>query len=251
MKIKLPSSVVELEQEILSFVDANKHEADLKREKTIRRHIADAAGRHSVDLELRTHYPFFRPQHVSQTVRKEAVARHMRAWAYALEKVAPEGTYGTREIMQIGLYIAPNQQFHPGNGFREGDVKISGATHQPPAPHRLLDELLTLSTDVRNRDSRFERALLSHYGITRIHPLEDGNGRTARILQNAILAGGGLLPFKVDRTERDIYLAALDATDKLYYSGDVRCLDTLAEFAVNKEYSAFKELKGSIRNKRT
>jgi Fic family protein len=55
------------------------------------------------------------------------------------------------------------------------------------------------------------RAILGHWLFGYIHPFPDGNGRIARLLMNALLAGGGY-PWTVIRVEhRTEYLAALEA----------------------------------------
>src|SRR5262249_40072692 len=55
------------------------------------------------------------------------------------------------------------------------------------------------------------RAVLGHWLLGYVHPFPDGNGRIARFLMNALLAGGGF-PWTVIRVdERAAYLAALEA----------------------------------------
>jgi Fic family protein len=55
-----------------------------------------------------------------------------------------------------------------------------------------------------------------HAIFERIHPFEDGNGRTGRILQNAILVNAGFPPIIIRKTMRVSYLSALAAYDNGY-----------------------------------
>ncbi|QTR48920.1 Fic family protein [Candidatus Thiothrix anitrata] len=55
---------------------------------------------------------------------------------------------------------------------------------------------------------------IAHYNMVRIHPLDDGNGRGARILMNLILLIQGYTPVIVRTTKRRIYLQALAAADR-------------------------------------
>ena len=55
------------------------------------------------------------------------------------------------------------------------------------------------------------RAVLGHWLFGFIHPYQDGNGRIARLVMNAMLASGGY-PWTVIRVEdRVSYLKALDS----------------------------------------
>ncbi|MBI4448250.1 Fic family protein, partial [Candidatus Woesearchaeota archaeon] len=55
-----------------------------------------------------------------------------------------------------------------------------------------------------------------HSRFERIHPFEDGNGRTGRLLINAILLENGYPPLIIRKTMRIAYFSALEAYDKGY-----------------------------------
>ncbi len=50
-----------------------------------------------------------------------------------------------------------------------------------------------------------EKAGLVHLHLARIHPFLDGNGRTARLLQNILLQNKGYTPATIKKEERDFY----------------------------------------------
>ena len=54
-----------------------------------------------------------------------------------------------------------------------------------------------------------ERAGLLHLHFVRVHPLYDGNGRTARLLQNLILDYDGYAPADIEVSERILYQTQL------------------------------------------
>jgi Fic family protein len=67
----------------------------------------------------------------------------------------------------------------------------------------------------------FVRAVLGHWMLGYIHPYQDGNGRMARFLMNAMLASGGY-PWTVIRVEdRAAYMEALESAS---VDGDIRPL---------------------------
>ena len=53
----------------------------------------------------------------------------------------------------------------------------------------------------------------SHWGFLRIHPFDDGNGRTARLLANYALLRMDLPPIVIKSEERDRYIGALQNAD--------------------------------------
>ena len=53
----------------------------------------------------------------------------------------------------------------------------------------------------------------SHWSFLRIHPFDDGNGRTARLLTNYVLLRRGLPPIVIKSAERDRYIGALQNAD--------------------------------------
>ncbi len=53
----------------------------------------------------------------------------------------------------------------------------------------------------------------SHWSFLRIHPFDDGNGRTARLLTNYVLLRSGLPPMVIKSAERDRYIGALQNAD--------------------------------------
>ena len=55
-------------------------------------------------------------------------------------------------------------------------------------------------------------AFAAHRRLVEIHPFNDGNGRTARLLMNLILLRGGYPPVAVRPEDRPAYLHALQQT---------------------------------------
>ena len=56
-------------------------------------------------------------------------------------------------------------------------------------------------------------AALFHYKFVRIHPFDDGNGRTARLLMNFILMKAGFPPVVIKTEDKEAYLTALQMAD--------------------------------------
>ena len=68
----------------------------------------------------------------------------------------------------------------------------------------------------KKNDAEMNPVLLAaefHYKIIRIHPFDDGNGRTARILMNFILMQHGYPPVVIKTDDKQHYIAALRQAD--------------------------------------
>jgi fido (protein-threonine AMPylation protein) len=104
-------------------------------------------------------------------------------------------------------------------GYRAQPVFLRGSRHVPPRAEILRDAMPALFDLIERESSPAVRAVLGHWMFGYVHPFPDGNGRVARFLMNALLAGGGY-PWTVIRVEdRAEYLAALETAS---VSADVR-----------------------------
>jgi Fic family protein len=104
-------------------------------------------------------------------------------------------------------------------GYRTQPVFLRGSRHVPPRAEILRDAMPALFDLIEREPSPAVRAVLGHWLFGYVHPFPDGNGRIARFIMNALLAGGGY-PWTVIRVDdRAEYLAALETAS---VSADVR-----------------------------
>ena len=99
--------------------------------------------------------------------------------------------------------------------IRSERVMITGAKHQPPRPSE-LDELLDRFFGQLRIATEIEPVQLAtwvHWGIARIHPFKDGNGRMARLWQDLILFGHQLTAAVIRQQDRNEYYTALSSAD--------------------------------------
>ena len=116
--------------------------------------------------------------------------------------------------------------------FRQKDVEITGAPFQPPAfgeVEPLVSELVSTYNQLDSLNPILRAAWL-HATFTHIHPFEDGNGRTGRLLQDFSLLCSGLYPTGIPSARRDDYYDALEKAD----GGDWNPLcQMISEFELN------------------
>jgi len=116
-------------------------------------------------------------------------------------------------VKKIGGKIEPSKKDKHTKllEFRKTGVKVDFYT--PPYPGKLEKELEKYFIDVNllldlckiERVNPCEVAGFAHFHFVRIHPFEDGNGRTARTLQNIILLSYGYPPAVIKEGERVFY----------------------------------------------
>ena len=107
-----------------------------------------------------------------------------------------------------------------GGSVRTGPVKISGMEYQPPDAVEvpaMLDRLAAELKEGPAGKSVVQFAAEMHSKLTAIHPFVDGNGRTARLLLNAILLDSNLPAIVISHSDKQRYLDCLAASN----TGDI------------------------------
>lgn len=102
-------------------------------------------------------------------------------------------------------------------GYRTGDVRVIHARFEAtPAPYVKTDMGLLLKwyNDNKKTLHTFVLASIFHHKFEKIHPFFDGNGRTGRMLMNAILLNESYPPCIVRKKNRPEYLDVLSKADK-------------------------------------
>ncbi len=121
---------------------------------------------------------------------------------------------------------------HAAGVIRSERVMITGAKHQPPGPSQ-LDALIEQFFSKLRTTTEIEPVRLAtwvHWGIARIHPFKDGNGRMARLWQDLILFGHRLTASVIRQQDRNEYYLALSSADE----GDFNPLTQLVARSLSK-----------------
>ncbi|UXA16518.1 Fic family protein [Mycobacterium sp. SMC-4] len=112
-------------------------------------------------------------------------------------------------MIETGTYAA--------GAYRTGDVAIEGSRHRPPDAlevPRLMSDLVDWCESKRDCMPAVLHAAVIHGWLTHIHPFNDGNGRTARVVVNMLMSQLGLPPVIVRHgADRGTYLDALALSD--------------------------------------
>ena len=138
---------------------------------------------------------------------------HKYAVSLAFANTSPE----LSESLVKAVAEQVNKNINEICGYRTVQVMIRGAEHIPPGPQRVVSMMMELvyayNQDVRSGRDPYEREADFHIRFERIHPFEDGNGRTGRILLDRGLAASGLAPAVISIDDRAEYLGLIASRD--------------------------------------
>lgn len=127
--------------------------------------------------------------------------------SYEVEALSNDGTPIKRKV-QIGKYKnVPNRV-----KTRTGETFHFSSPDETP---QRMQELVAWYKDkaLKKKYNPIILAAEFHYKLLCIHPFDDGNGRTARLLMNFILMKAGYPPIIFKREERINYLLAIQQAD--------------------------------------
>ena len=147
-------------------------------------------------------------------------------------------------ILQLHKLIMSNITEDAGH-YRTTGVKITGAIFMPPPSSQVkpkIDEHLKWLRKNPDELTPIELAAVFHHRFVQIHPFSEGNGRTARLLMNALLMKGGY-PFiaTVPKLDRQKYLKTLAEADSGNTSNFMNFIARCAEKALDMYLDALEE----------
>ena len=141
-------------------------------------------------------------------------------------------------IRQINKILLADIEREGGN-YRKSAVKIAGMNFIPPHSASIPSFMEKLGTELKTGPegrSIIEFAASMHSKLVYIHPFIDANGRTARLLTNAIMLANDLPVIIVNFADKQRYLNALEQSNE----GD---LSTLVEFFIECFVEQLEEIK--------
>ncbi len=151
---------------------------------------------------------------------------HKYAVNYILNHLDEE--LSERIIKDTAIMI--NRNISEISGYRTVPVRIRGAEHVPPAPAQIPQQMMYFVYNYNHTefDSVYQKLAQMHLQFERIHPFEDGNGRTGRLLLNFELIKNNLAPVVIPKEQRSDYFEMLgnnDSTALEKFLEELSCLE--------------------------
>jgi len=136
-------------------------------------------------------------------------------------------------IRELAVRITPEIHLGENAEYRNTGTRITGASVTPPDPYKVKELEMprfveSVKKQLRNENiiNTIGASIYSHLHLVRIHPFEDGNGRTSRILQDIILDHYKIPVPVIEAGERNTYYAVLDKAvydwKHKKYSGEIK-----------------------------
>lgn len=139
---------------------------------------------------------------------------HKKALELVFEYLKDNADINEKFIKNINETI--NKDIKDTKGYRKVQVFIRGSEHIPPEPEK-IPNLMNYYIYNYNHDEQeiFNKIAKYHIEFEKIHPFEDGNGRTGRILLNYELLKNNLPPIVISKEDRVKYFEFLRNNDDI------------------------------------
>lgn len=137
---------------------------------------------------------------------------HKNALELVFENLKNNEIFDERFIKKINETI--NKNIKDTEGYRKIQVFIRGSEHIPPEPEK-IPNLMNYYIYNYNNDEQdiFNKMARYHIEFEKIHPFEDGNGRTGRLLLNYELLKNNLPPVVITKEDRVKYFEFIKNND--------------------------------------
>ena len=150
---------------------------------------------------------------------------HKKALELVFKNLQNDDGFDERFIKKLNETI--NRDIKDTEGYRTVQVFIRGSEHIPSAPEK-IPNLMTYFVYNYNHDEEdiFTKIARYHIEFEKIHPFEDGNGRTGRLLLNYELLKNDIPPVVISKEERVKYFEFLKNNDSTGLAEWLRSLST-------------------------
>ena len=125
-------------------------------------------------------------------------------------------TFGEYMIKSLHSLVVKESNASIAGHYRDVDVFITGSDHKPPSALDVpseMEKLVQWANENFKRMNIIEFSAILHHKFVHIHPFNDGNGRTGRLIMNIFLMHHGFPLAIIQKNDRSKYYNALSLAD--------------------------------------
>jgi len=133
------------------------------------------------------------------------------------------------------MYFKETKPYIAGK-YKTAQNRITGSNFETTPPKFVQTDMKLYFKEyerLKKELHALELAAWAHWKLVRIHPFQDGNGRTARIVMNFILNRNGYALIDIKTKEKQAYFGALE---KCHYNNNARALSVRLVRRFKKQY---------------
>lgn len=146
------------------------------------------------------------------------------------------GDLNEQFLLQVHKIYFKETMPHLAGKYKTAQNRITGSAFETTSPKFVLTDMKLYFEEYNKLKKELhplELAAWAHWKLVRIHPFQDGNGRTARIIMNFILNKNNYAMIDIKTKERQQYIKALE---KCNYNNNARNLTTRLVRRFKKQY---------------
>lgn len=139
----------------------------------------------------------------------QEILDHYAALQWMREQVAARTPVDEALVLELHRRALETSRADIAGTYARFGRRIAGSDVVLPNPVKVPTLMERFGTDLATAPPGPRSAFDAHYRLVTIHPFDDGNGRTARLLTNMMLLRDGYVPVSVRPEDRSEYLATL------------------------------------------
>ncbi|MPM22550.1 hypothetical protein SDC9_69007 [bioreactor metagenome] len=164
---------------------------------------------------------------------------HARAYDFMLELArSTDFTFTEDGIKRLHYLFYYGIDPEKAGQYRKGQVFITGTEYVPPKAEEVSFLMAKLVDELNAKRDKLHPVELAAYGHRRlvdIHPFQDGNGRTARLLMNLVLVNKGYCIASIPPILRHDYITALQQAQRSKAPSDAAFIKLIAECEIEAQ----------------
>ena len=140
---------------------------------------------------------------------QKEILNHLKAYQFVKKEAKSGKSFDEEKLKDIHEILV--EGIFQGGCYRNVNINIFGATHQPPDHVKVYDRMAKFFRNLGQFEGTpLEIATYAHASIAKIHPFVDANGRLAKLVLNYFLMKNDFLPISIPLELRETYIEKLE-----------------------------------------